>query len=114
MTYNFAGVSGSSGIVERFDIPFTVAIVGTLGFSQPTIEVGLAPIGAAVPDSTFPSTDIPRFAKEDIVVQEGTSRIITRVLYWTGINQQNQNQVNLLNPSSNVANLTILQNAHSY
>ena len=107
VTYNFAGVSGSSGIVERFDIPFTVAVVGTLGLSQPTIEVGLAPIGAAVPDSTFPSTDIPRYAKDDIVVQEGTSRIITKVLYWTGINQQNQNQINLLNPSSNAANLTI-------
>src|SRR5262245_3441124 len=107
VTYNFAGVSGSSDIVERFDIPFTVAIVGTLGLSQPTIEVGLAPIGAAVPDSTFPSTDIPRFAKDDIVVQEGTSRIITKVLYWTGINQQNQNQINVINPSSNVANLTI-------
>jgi len=107
VTYNFAGVSGSSGIVERFDIPFTVTIVGTLSLSQPTIEVGLAPIGAAVPDSTFPSTDIPRYAKDDIVVQEGTSRIITKVLYWTGVNQQSQNQINLLNPSSNVANLTI-------
>jgi hypothetical protein len=107
VTYNFAGVSGSRDVVERFDIPFTVAIVGTLGLSQPTIEVGLAPIGAAVPDSTFPSTDIPRFAKDDIVVQEGTSRIITKVLYWTGVNQQSQNQINLINPSSNVANLTI-------
>jgi hypothetical protein len=107
VTYNFAGVSGSDGIIDHFDIPFTVAVVGTLTLSQPTIEVGLAPIGAAVPDSTFPSTDIPRYAKDDIVVQEGTSRIITKVLYWTGVNQQNQNQINLLNPSSSVANLTI-------
>ena len=107
VTYNFSGVSGSSSITERFDITFTVAVVGTLSLSQPTIEVGLAPIGAAVPDSTFPSTDIPRYAKDDIVVQEGTSRIITKVLYWTGVNQQNQNQINLLNPLSSVANLTI-------
>jgi uncharacterized protein DUF5719 len=107
VTYNFAGVSSSNDILERFDIPFTVAIVDTLGYSQPTIEVGLSPIGAAVPDATFPSTDIPRYAKDDIVVQEGTSRLITKVLYWTGINERNQNQVNVLNPSSRFANLTI-------
>jgi hypothetical protein len=107
VTYNFAAAADSSSVVENFEIPFTVAIAGDLGLSQPTIELSLAPIGAAVPDSSLPSTDIPRYAREDIVVQEGTSRIITKVLYWTGINPQNPNQINMVNPSSNVANLTI-------
>jgi hypothetical protein len=107
VTYNFAGVSISNDIIEEFDIPFTASINGTLGNLQPTIEVGLGPIGAAVPDATLPSTDIPRFAKDDIVVQEGTSRLITKTLYWTGINAALQNSMTLLNPSSSVANLTL-------
>ena len=107
MTYNFSGVPASDDIVESFDIPFTVGLIGPVGLTQPTIEVGLGPIGAAVPDSTFPSTDVPRYALENIVVLEGSSRIITKILYWTGINGSFRNQVNLFNPSSRTANLTI-------
>ena len=105
--YNFAGTSESNNIVEAFDILFTAALTGFPGTSQPMIEVGLGPIGTAMPDPGLPSPVVPRFAKEDIVVQEGSSRIITKVLYWSGINSLMQNQVNLFNPSSNVANLTI-------
>jgi hypothetical protein len=105
--YNFAGATGSSEAVESFSIPFVVTLDAAPGITQPTIEVSLAPVGAAVPDSTFPSTDIPRYAEDNIVVQEGTSRIITKVLYWTGINESQQNQVTILNPSSRAANLTI-------
>lgn len=107
VTYNFAGVTGSDAIVEAFDILFTVSLAGPVGISQPTIEVSLAPIGAAVPGSAFPSTDVPRYAAEYIVVQEGSSRIITKILYWTGIDASASNQVNLLNPSGLAANLTI-------
>jgi len=107
VTYNFSGVPASDDIVESFDIPFTVGLIGPVGLTQPTIEVGLGPIGAAVPDSTFPSTDVPRYALENIVVLEGSSRIITKILYWTGINGSFRNQVNLFNPSSRTANLTI-------
>jgi len=107
VTYNFSGVPASDDIVESFDIPFTVGLIGPVGLTQPTIEVGLGPIGAAVPDSTFPSTDVPRYALENIVVLEGSSRIITKILYWTGINGSSRNQVNLFNPSSRTANLTI-------
>jgi hypothetical protein len=107
VTYNFSGVSESNGLIESFDIPFTVVLSGPPEIIQPTIEVGLAPIGAAVPDSVLPSTDVPRYALENIAVQEGSSRIITKILYWTGINSSLQNQVNLFNPSSRTANLTI-------
>ncbi|HYR89108.1 MAG TPA: DUF5719 family protein [Terriglobia bacterium] len=107
VTYSFSGVSGSDDLVESFNVPFTVALVGPAGSTQPTIELSLAPMGAAVPNGTFASTDIPRYAEDNIVVQEGTSRIVTKVLYWTGINPSLQNQVTLLNPSSRAANLTI-------
>ena len=107
VTYNFSGVPGSDELIESFDIPFTVALTGPPDLIQPTIEVGLAPIGAAVPDGTFPSVDVPRYALENIVVEEGSSRIITKILYWTGINGSLQNQVDLFNPSSRTANLTI-------
>jgi hypothetical protein len=106
VSYNFAGTSESFSIVEAFDILFTARLTGFPGTSQPMIEVGLGPIGTVIPDPSLP-TDVPRFDKEDIVVQEGSSRIITKVLYWTGISSLMQNQINLFNPSSNVANLTI-------
>ena len=107
VTYSFSGASTSNDTVETFDIPFTVSVAGPVGSTQPTIEVSLSPAGAAVPDSVFPSTGVPRYAAEEIVVLEGTSRIITKVQYWTGIDTSLQNQVTFLNPSSGVSNLTI-------
>src|SRR5207253_10923570 len=40
-------------------------------------------------------------------VPAGTSRTITKVLYWTGADASVATQVNLLNASPNAANLTI-------
>jgi hypothetical protein len=106
VTYIFSGAPDSDSLVESFNIQFTVALTGAVGSTQPTLEVSLAPIGAAVPNSVLPSTDIPRYAREDIVVQEGSSRIITKVLYWTGATGD-ANRLTILNPSSSAANLTI-------
>src|SRR5206468_720154 len=47
------------------------------------------------------------YAEDEVLVQAGTSRTITKVLYWTGINASFQNQVQLTNPASRVGNLTI-------
>jgi len=107
LTYRFSGVATSNDLVESFEIPFTVALTGVPGTTQPTVELSLAPIGAAVPDATFPSTDVPRYAEDNIVVQEGTSRIITKVLYWTGADASLGNRVTIFNGSSRSANLTI-------
>jgi hypothetical protein len=107
VTYAFTGAANSDPTTESFDIKFSVAVTGPLSDLQPTFEVSLAPIGAAIPNSTFPSTDIPRYAEDEILVQAGTSRTITKVLYWTGINTALQNQVHVTNPSSRVSNLTI-------
>src|SRR5262249_27394872 len=81
--------------------------IGDVSDLQPTIEVTLAPIGAATPNSTFPATDIPRFAEDENLVQAGTSRTITKVLYWTGIDASLQNQVHMTNASGRGTNLTI-------
>jgi hypothetical protein len=107
VTYAFSGVSGSDSIVESFKIPFTVSLTGVPSLVQPTFEVTLAPIGAAVPNSSNPATDVPRYAEDEILVQAGTSRTITKILYWTGADASVPAQVNLLNASSNAANLTI-------
>src|SRR6266850_2568392 len=107
LTYRFSGVATSNDLVESFEILFTVALTGVPGTTQPTVEHSLAPIGAAVPDATFPSTDVPRYAEDNIVVQEGSSRIITKVLYWTGADASLGNRVTIFNGSSRSANLTI-------
>ena len=107
VTYNFAQAGNSDEVTESFDIKFSVSVTGTLAALTPNIEVSLAPIGAAVPTSNLPSTAIPRYAEDEILVQPGSSRIITKLLYWTGIDSSLQYQVQIINPSSRVANLTI-------
>src|SRR2546426_5233182 len=102
VTYAFSQAGNSNDTTESFDIRFTVNVLGPVPDIQPTIEVSLAPIG-----SVSSSTDIPRYAEDEITVQEGSSRIITKALYWTGINSSLQNQVHLTNPSLRAANLTI-------
>jgi hypothetical protein len=107
VTYVFASAANSANEIESFTLPFTVSTQGAVGLSQPTIELSLAPIGAAVPGGALPSTSIPRFAEENIVVLEGTSRIITKTLYWTGIDTSLENRLFLTNPSSSDSNLTL-------
>jgi hypothetical protein len=107
VTYSFSGVPDSDDIVESFDLPFTASSIGPASLAQAKIEVSLDPIGVAVPDSAFPSTDVPRYAPENIVVQEGSANVITKILYWTGINGSQLNQITLLNPSVRAASLTI-------
>src|SRR2546427_2000959 len=102
VTYAFSQAGNSNDATESFDIRFTVNVLGPVPDIQPTIEVSLAPIG-----SVSSSTDIPRYMEDEITVQEGSSRIITKALYWTGINSSLQNQVYLTNPSLRAANLTI-------
>ncbi len=104
VTYRFTSASTSSVTLETFTIAFTVAVQGTLGTSQPTIEVSLAPIGSA---AALPLTTIPQYAEENLTVLEGSSRTISKTLYWTGIDGSLQNRVFLANPSSSVTNLTL-------
>lgn len=100
VTYKFNGTSTSAGTRESFDIPFTVSVPETVANLQPTIDVSLAPIGVAVPSDAFPSTDIPRFAEENLLVLEGTSRIFTRTSFWTGIETSADNRLSVFNSSS--------------
>jgi hypothetical protein len=109
VTYNFNKIAESDNLTESFDIKFSVNIIGAISDTplQPTIEVTLAPIGGATPNATFPATDIPRYAEDEQLVQAGTSRTITKILYWTGIDGSFQNQVHITNASGLFANLTI-------
>ena len=102
VTYAFSKAANSDETTESFDIRFTVNVLGPVPDIQPTIEVSLAPIG-----DVYSSAGIPRYAEDEITIQEGSSRIISKVLYWTGISGSVQNQVYVTNPSSRTANLTI-------
>ena len=102
VTYAFYKAANSDETTESFDIRFTVNVLGPVPDIQPTIEVSLAPIG-----DVYSSAGIPRYAEDEITVQEGSSRIISKVLYWTGISGSVQNQIYVTNPSSRTANLTI-------
>ena len=84
-----------------------MTVLGPITVLQPTIQVSLAPIGAATPNTNFPSTKIPRYAEDEILVQAGSSKIISKTLYWTGANTSTQTQLQMTNPASRVSNLTI-------
>ena len=105
--YSFTGVSNSSQVLESFKIAFTAATSGTVEQLQPTIGLTLAPIGLAVPTTQVPAANIPRFAEDPIYVLDGTSRIVTKTLYWTAIDGTRSNVLLIFNPSSSAANLTI-------
>src|SRR5213593_3310371 len=102
VTYAFSKAANSDETNESFDIRFSVSVLGPVPDMQPTIEVSLAPIG-----DVYSSAGIPRYAEDEITIQEGSSRIISKILYWTGISGSVQNQVYVTNPSSRTANLTI-------
>ncbi|MBI2149908.1 MAG: hypothetical protein HYU27_04795 [Acidobacteria bacterium] len=107
VTYDFNAAANSSDVLESFNITFTVSTQGVVANLQPTIELSLAPIGAAEPSTAMPSTSVPRFAEESLRALEGTSYIITKTVYWTGIDSVFQNRLFLFNPSSRVANLIL-------
>jgi hypothetical protein len=100
LVYNFNGASDSEGALESFVIPFTVTVSELTDLTQPTLEVSLSPVG------TIESSVIPRFAEDNITVLAGSSRIITKTLYWTGLSGSLENRITVFNPSSTTANLT--------
>lgn len=107
VTYFYSSAANSGSVAESFNINFSVTVVGPVTLLQPTIQVSLVPIGVATPNATFPATNIPRYAEDEILVQAGTSKIITKTLYWTGTNASTQTQLQMTNPASRVSNLTI-------
>lgn len=107
VTYVYSQAADSSKKLESFDITFTVTTTGTVEVLQPTIEISLAPIGTDVPTASFPSTAIPRFSEENIVVLAGSSRIITQRLYWTGIEPNFENRLRLSNSGQRTSNVTV-------
>jgi hypothetical protein len=107
VTYNFSGASDSDTLVESFKIPFTVGTSGQVAILQPTIVLSLAPIGAALPTESLPATNVPRYAEDNLVALPGTSLIITKTLYWSGIDNTRNNVLSVFNPAMTTANLTL-------
>ena len=107
VSYVFNQAANSSDTLESFDITFTVSINGSIEILQPTIEVSLGPIGAATPTSELPSTAVPRFAEDDLLVLAGSSRTVSRQFYWTGIDADLEHRLTLLNAGPRASNLTL-------
>jgi hypothetical protein len=107
VSYVFNQAANSFDTLESFDITFTVSTSGPIEILQPTIEVSLGPIGASTPTSALPSTAIPRFAEDNLLVLAGSSRTVSRRFYWTGINADQEHRLTLLNAGTRASNVTL-------
>ena len=107
VTYVFGQAADSAEILESFDIVFTVSATAPVETLQPTIEVSLAPLGAATPTTALPSTAIPRFSESRSLVLAGSSRTISRQFYWPGVDSVRTNELTLFNRDGRSANVTV-------
>jgi hypothetical protein len=105
--YVYFSAANSGDVAESFDLNLQQGFVFPAGSPQPKIQVTLAPIGAAVPNATFPSTSIPRYTENEMAVPPAAPLTVSKMLYWTGINPSLQNQVEITNPNWQISNLTI-------
>jgi hypothetical protein len=75
VTYSFSAVAASPTTMESFSITVSASLdTGSTSSGTVAFQVTLLPVGIAVPNSDFPSTDIPRYsqltlpADSDIVI----------------------------------------------
>ncbi|HEY2379835.1 MAG TPA: hypothetical protein VGK48_01515 [Terriglobia bacterium] len=59
--YEYNAAAPSQAILDQFSIMPMVGITGTVGSGSALVQASLGPIGAAVPNTQFPSTAIPRY-----------------------------------------------------
>jgi len=64
--YEFTSAPGSEWTVESFKFYTSIEVEPTAGSGTLTFQAAIVPIGIAVPDSEFPSTDIPRYLERDV------------------------------------------------
>ena len=107
VNYVFAQAADSAQKVESFNIVFSVSVVETVDVRQPTIEVSLAPIGAAVPTTALPSAAVPRFSEDDILVLAGSSRTVSKRFYWPGLDATLENRITLVNTGNQSSRITV-------
>src|SRR5262249_26350503 len=61
--YEFNDSGSSPGVVDSFSFTPALDFTGPAATGTALIQATLGPIGGAIPDATFPSTEIPRFAE---------------------------------------------------
>ncbi len=59
--YEFNPATGSDAVNDSFQINVTLALLPSATSGTIRFQAALVPIGTAVPDAQFPSTDIPRY-----------------------------------------------------
>src|SRR5262249_50520193 len=105
--YLYSSAGNSGDVAESFNINLSLSLPVPGAGLLPKIQVTLAPIGTVVPNAGLPSTAIPRYAENEITVAPAAPLIISKVVYWTGIDPSLQNQVEITNPNPQISNLTI-------
>jgi hypothetical protein len=79
VVYRFSGVAASDSTAESFSFDITVTVVPPAEAGPLTFQATLLPTGIAVPNSQFPSTDIPRYVErplpDETELQTGTVRM---------------------------------------
>jgi hypothetical protein len=63
VVYLFNDSLTSANLLDSFTIAPAVSITGSAGTGTAFLQVAMGPIGAAVPNTQFPSTDVPRFSE---------------------------------------------------
>jgi hypothetical protein len=66
VVYRFSGVGNSDSTIETFGFAVTVTVQPPAGTGSLAFQATLLPIGIAVPDSDFPSTDVPRYVERQV------------------------------------------------
>jgi hypothetical protein len=63
VVYIFNDSLTSANLLDSFTITPAVGLTGSAGTGTAFIQVAMGPIGAAVPNTQYPSTDVPRFSE---------------------------------------------------
>jgi hypothetical protein len=79
VVYLFNDSASSATTFDAFSVSPILALTGQVGTGTASIQVTMGPIGAAVPNTQFPSTAVPRFAEAFVppltVVQQKISTL---------------------------------------
>src|SRR5207249_4524390 len=65
VTYAYSAADNSGGAAASFNISM---VLYSAVIAQPTVHITLPPIGAAVANSSFPSSGLPRYVEDEVYI----------------------------------------------
>jgi len=106
VTYLFSDSSSSDFEVDNFSVTPSVSVTGPVKSGTFVIQATVGPIGAAKPDSEFPSTAVPRFDEQFLPTVEVPVPTPTR-FFFTVPNPTVNESIVLTNTSTGGAAVTL-------